>query len=50
MKDLRLADLSTHFLQGMVQEMYRFEANQLDNPNLLTEQEILDCLYAYMGR
>ena len=37
------------FLHAMVGAMYQEEANQVLNPNLLTEEEMFDLYWTYMG-
>ena len=44
-----LSQLSTSFLHMMTMAMYREEARQYDNPNLLTNKEIEEFYTAYMG-
>lgn len=44
-----LSQLSMPFINSMVQAMYREEASQTLNPNLLTERELFDLYWAYMG-
>ena len=47
---MRLSDLAIDFVLGMVSSMYRYEADEVCNPNLLTEAEIMDFYYTYCGR
>lgn len=47
---MRLSDLSTAFIQAMAQAMYRYEAAQINCPELLTDAEILDFYCTYLGR
>ena len=46
---MRLSDLQKEYLFTMVQEMYHYEAQQFLNPNLLTDDEMMDFYLAYMG-
>lgn len=43
------ATLSKDFLLAMVCDMYRYEANEVRSPELLTDQEMEDFYFAYMG-
>lgn len=46
---MKLSDLSTEFIQNMVQSMYKFESTQVKTIDLLTENEMMDFYKAYMG-
>ena len=41
--------LSKEFLLAMVSAMYRYEAHEVRDPDLLTDAEIEDFYTAYMG-
>jgi hypothetical protein len=43
------AALSNEFLLAMVCAMYRYEAHEVRTPKLLTDQEMEDFYFAYMG-
>ena len=45
----KFESLHPHFIHSMVQAMYREEASQVQNPDLLTEKEMFDLYWAYMG-
>ena len=45
----RSSPLRLAYFNNMVQAMYREEASQTLNPNLLTEREMFDLYWAYMG-
>ena len=45
----KLNQLDTNFIQAMATTMYKEEARQINNPELLTDQEIADLYMAYMG-
>ena len=47
---MKYSELSTHFIQAMVQAMYREEAAQARITKLLTDAELSDFYYSYMSK
>ena len=43
------AALSNEFIFAMVTAMYRYEAHEVRNPKLFTDEEMEDFYMAYMG-
>jgi hypothetical protein len=46
---VKLSELHMLFITSMVLDAFRVERSQIKHPDLLTDAELLDLHYAYMG-